>query len=422
MNQVSKTADLMDADAGTLRMMCNRKQAMIEQLELENRQLRKDLGVARLAHYQQQAGTQVVGSVSHHLEGEPVIVKLTAAGLSLPDGALLYARPDRIADAGKKAAPAVQGEERQQITLSYKQLIEAAHWANPDNDPNYADDEVCIFYAGERMGDDGEIMPAGLWLYCVECPEEGVIGPLDGEDAPQHAPDVAGLVEALSAFVCLAEDRLSELGALSPEMAKCLTDGRAALSLQTEQQPVAWSGWGCQYPGKMPRLYGDRRIAELNCDWENGDQVLYFTAAPQPADQQPFEWPRLDRPAKVGARPRGERKVSDHRLMPVEPDAGMVGAGARVLRRLPGAEKLATQVYRSMCAAAPQVAAPDVTQLVEALKSLVKGYVNLLEAGRDRITSLGGDCDPVSVMEHNDPWLRDARAALAPYRKGGELA
>lgn len=54
-------------------------------------------------------------------------------------------------------------------------------------------------------------------------------------------------------------------------------------------------------------------------------------------------------------------------------------------------------------------AAPD---LLEALDSLIKGYVGLLEAGMDRITSLGGDCDPVPVMEQNDPWLRDARAAI----------
>ena len=57
--------------------------------------------------------------------------------------------------------------------------------------------------------------------------------------------------------------------------------------VDVQGEPVAWSGWGCQYPGKMPRLYGDRRIAELNCDWENGDQVLHFTATPQPAEQQP---------------------------------------------------------------------------------------------------------------------------------------
>ena len=65
----------------------------------------------------------------------------------------------------------------------------------------------------------------------------------------------------------------------------------AAPAVQGE--PAAWSGWGCQYPGKMPRLYGDRRIAELNCDWENGDRVLYFTAAPQPVPEM-TPWDELD--------------------------------------------------------------------------------------------------------------------------------
>ena len=64
--------------------------------------------------------------------------------------------------------------------------------------------------------------------------------------------------------------------------------------------------------------------------------------------------------------------------------------------------------------------APDVEGLVEALESLIKGYVRLLQAGRDQITSLGGDCDTVPVMEQNDPQLRDARKALAAYRNGGE--
>lgn len=63
---------------------------------------------------------------------------------------------------------------------------------------------------------------------------------------------------------------------------------------------------------------------------------------------------------------------------------------------------------------------PEVSALVEALESLIKGYVKLLQAGRDRITSLGGDCDPIHVMEQNDPWLRDARNALATCRNQGE--
>lgn len=48
----------------------------------------------------------------------------------------------------------------------------------------------------------------------------------------------------------------------------------------------------------------------------------------------------------------------------------------------------------------------------EALLPLIQGYVNLLESGRDRIISLGGDCDPVDVMEASDPYLRAARALI----------
>lgn len=53
---------------------------------------------------------------------------------------------------------------------------------------------------------------------------------------------------------------------------------------QRRVEPVVWVVWGCQYPGKIPRLYGDRSIAELNCDRENGDQMLFLTGTPQPAE------------------------------------------------------------------------------------------------------------------------------------------
>lgn len=49
----------------------------------------------------------------------------------------------------------------------------------------------------------------------------------------------------------------------------------------------------------------------------------------------------------------------------------------------------------------------------EALRSLIRAYVNLLESGRDRIVSLGGECDPVDKMEANDPALIAAKAALS---------
>lgn len=48
-----------------------------------------------------------------------------------------------------------------------------------------------------------------------------------------------------------------------------------------------------------------------------------------------------------------------------------------------------------------------------ALSNLYRAYVNLLEAGRDRIIDLGGQCDPVLVMERSDPALIEARACLA---------
>jgi len=55
-------------------------------------------------------------------------------------------------------------------------------------------------------------------------------------------------------------------------------------------------------------------------------------------------------------------------------------------------------------------AAPE---LLNELKSLYRAYVRLLEAGHDRILSLGGDCDPVDKMESEDQNLRSAQAAIA---------
>lgn len=61
-------------------------------------------------------------------------------------------------------------------------------------------------------------------------------------------------------------------------------------------------------------------------------------------------------------------------------------------------------------------AAPD---LVKALDRLYRAYVNMLEGGRDRIVFLGGDCDPVEVMEAGDPVLVATRAVLAAVKGDG---
>jgi hypothetical protein len=56
--------------------------------------------------------------------------------------------------------------------------------------------------------------------------------------------------------------------------------------------------------------------------------------------------------------------------------------------------------------------------LLSELKLLYRAYVNLMESGRDRIVGLGGDCDPLDVMEANDPQLRDTRAIIAKAEGG----
>lgn len=55
-------------------------------------------------------------------------------------------------------------------------------------------------------------------------------------------------------------------------------------------------------------------------------------------------------------------------------------------------------------------AAPE---LLDQLKKLRRAYVSLLESGRDRIINLGGTCDPVDVMEANDPNLRDVAQIIS---------
>lgn len=53
------------------------------------------------------------------------------------------------------------------------------------------------------------------------------------------------------------------------------------------------------------------------------------------------------------------------------------------------------------------------SEQIDEHKSLCGAYVRLMEAGRDRIIGLGGQCDPVDVMEHNDVYLAKSRAAIA---------
>lgn len=59
---------------------------------------------------------------------------------------------------------------------------------------------------------------------------------------------------------------------------------------------------------------------------------------------------------------------------------------------------------------------------LQALKDLVRGYVNLLETGRDRIMDLGGMCDSVETMERGDRELRQARDAITAAEQAAAAA
>lgn len=54
---------------------------------------------------------------------------------------------------------------------------------------------------------------------------------------------------------------------------------------------------------------------------------------------------------------------------------------------------------------------------LEELQKLYRAYVSCIELGRDRIIALGGDCDPVDVMENGDPALIRARAVVDAAKK-----
>lgn len=55
---------------------------------------------------------------------------------------------------------------------------------------------------------------------------------------------------------------------------------------------------------------------------------------------------------------------------------------------------------------------------MEALRKMNRAYVSLMENGRNRIVMLGGECDPVDVMERADPALIEAKKTLAAIQSG----
>jgi len=75
-----------------------------------------------------------------------------------------------------------------------------------------------------------------------------------------------------------------------------------------------------------------------------------------------------------------------------------------------GSQDEAIAAWNRRSALAP---APSYERMREALRRLIAAYETTVEKGHERITELGGDCDPVERMLRDDPYLNAARVALA---------
>lgn len=72
---------------------------------------------------------------------------------------------------------------------------------------------------------------------------------------------------------------------MSPEETAELDATLAEVAAPREPAPAVagWSGWAVQYPGKMPKLYGEQWIAELNWCPEDGAKLIYLSQQPPAA-------------------------------------------------------------------------------------------------------------------------------------------
>ncbi|GAB1836864.1 hypothetical protein MyNCGM121_36430 [Achromobacter xylosoxidans] len=111
-----------------------------------------------------------------------------------------------------------------------------------------------------------------------------------------------------------------------------------AASAPVAGEAQGWSGWACQYPNKLPRLYGSKEIARLNCDAANGDRVLFLSehAAPQ-ASAEDVRNAALEEAAKLmdqTLRSNGAALIRGLKRSQADKDGGQQRAGDAALARL----------------------------------------------------------------------------------------
>lgn len=143
----------------------------------------------------------------------------------------------------------------------------------------------------ERVRDGIELVRVEMELYELATDESppafhlATIGLLRDCEAALHEPAkpliMSEIVERLEAR--RKQETWDFKGEYDANLVTLLKDCKAALSHQNDapaapQGDSTWSGWACQYPDSMPRVYGAREIAELNWYPCDGDRLLFLTS------------------------------------------------------------------------------------------------------------------------------------------------
>ena len=159
-------------------------------------------------------------------------------------------------------------------------------------------------YRGEGWRPDTDPITGSKFFMWIAHPDKGMVptygGPYDSYTLAERDKDGSYWVERYDhdmgcwrgqdmgiedCGVRVVDDQLYVSEEDPDDLKAEITELRAKIA-----PPVAWSGWACQFPGHMPRLYGDKAIAEINCDYDGGAQLLFLSSIP-PAPAYPERLP-----------------------------------------------------------------------------------------------------------------------------------
>lgn len=156
------------------------------------------------------------------------------------------------------------------LDAARQQEAEPVAWILTGTDRDLVPRRYLLFSGREAELHVAQNLAGGEWQSCAAKP------------LYLHPPKPAAQTDGWDAEAYKSAcDGLEHWRARAEEAEKALERIRHDLSPTHMGEPVIpqWAGWACQYPGKLPRLYGAREIAEVNCDRENGDTLIYLQSS-----------------------------------------------------------------------------------------------------------------------------------------------